>query len=98
MKKAKRLLNYVATYPDAYLQFYASDMVLHVDSDASYLVLPQARSRFAGYFFFKTNSGILNTPIHIACKTLKHVVSSAAEAETGGYLIIHNPVYPFVRS
>ena len=26
----------------------------------------------------------LNAPIHVECKTLKHVVSSAAEAETGG--------------
>ena len=26
----------------------------------------------------------LNAPIHAECKTLKHVVSSAAKAETGG--------------
>ena len=80
-------MDYVATYPDAFLRFYASDMILHVDSDASYLVLSKARSRIAGYFYFKTNSETLNAPIHIKCKTLKHVVSSSAEAETGGIFV-----------
>ena len=59
-------------------------MVLHIDTDAFYLVLPNAKSRIAGYYFFKTDNDILNAPIHIECKTLKHVVSSSAEAETGG--------------
>jgi hypothetical protein len=31
------LLNYAATHPDAVLSYHASDMVLHVHSDASYL-------------------------------------------------------------
>ena len=84
MDKAQRLMDYAATYPDAYLRYYASNMVLHCDSDASYLVMPKARSRYAGFFYFKTDNEQLNAPIHIECKTLKHVVSSAAEAETGG--------------
>jgi len=45
------LLDYVATYPDAIIRYHASDMVLHVDSDAAYIVLPNARSRYAGHFF-----------------------------------------------
>ena len=73
----------MATYPHAHLQFFASGMVLYVHSDTSNLVLLQAKSRFVGYLFFKTNLDILNALIHIACKTLKHVVSSAAETETG---------------
>ena len=70
-------------------------MILHLDSDAAYLVSPQARSRVVSNFYCRqkynknkppyTN---LNGPIHIECKTLKHVVDSAAEAETAG--LFHN--------
>ena len=70
-------------------------MILHVDSDAAYLVAPKARSRVAGFFYcgdkYMTNTtpcSKLNGPVHIECKTLKHVVASAAEAEIGG--LFHN--------
>ena len=35
-----KLLNYTASHPDAKLEFHASDMILHIDSDASYLSVP----------------------------------------------------------
>jgi hypothetical protein len=38
------LLDYAATYPLAIIRYYASDMTLNVDTDAAYLVLPNARS------------------------------------------------------
>ena len=68
-------------------------MVLHVDSDAAYLVAPKARSRVAGYFHLANhptnkNKPKLNGAVHVECKTLRHVVSSAAEAETAG--VFHN--------
>ena len=66
-------------------------MVLHVDTDAAYLVAAKAHSRIAGYYYlsdnFNPNTPILpsnNGPIHIECHLLRHVVSSAAEAETAG--------------
>ena len=69
-------------------------MQLFIDSDAAYLVAPQAKSRIAGYYYLgkKIHPNLLssttttkpNAPLHVECKTLKHVVSSAAEAETGG--------------
>ena len=80
-------MDYAATYPDAYLQCYASEMKLNIDSDNLYLVLPNTRSRIAGYYFFKTNNNVLNTLIHVEYNTLKHVISSAAECETGGIFI-----------
>ena len=86
-------MDYVYTYPNAFIRYYASDMVLHIDSDAAYLVAPKARSRVAGYFQMgnhpnnKTKT-TLNGAIHVECKTLRHVVSSAAEAETAG--VFHN--------
>jgi hypothetical protein len=77
----------------AILRYFASDiMVLHIDSDAVYLVLTNARSRYAGHYFLsdrpppppakptpKPNGAILTI-----CKTIRGVMGSAAEAETGG--------------
>ena len=68
-------------------------MILHVDSDAAYLVAPGAKSRIAGFFYFKQAPDgsllkHLNNPVHIECKYLRHVVASAAEAEVGG--LFHN--------
>ena len=51
-EKCLRLLDYVATYPNPILRFYASDMILKAESDVEYLVLPKARSRAAGIFIF----------------------------------------------
>jgi len=50
MNKVKQLLDYAATCPNAVIKYYASDMILHAESDAAYLVLP-TRSRIAGYFY-----------------------------------------------
>ena len=87
-KKVQRLLDYVNIYPNAVLRFYASDMILKIDSDAAYLVLPKARSRFAGYFRLldkpTTSNYQHNGAILIECKSVRNVVSSAAEAETNG--------------
>ena len=71
-------------------------MVLHVDSDAAYLVLPEAKSRIAGHFYISGHPNNLapnqaptpNAPILTECRTLRHVVASAAEVETGG--LFHN--------
>ena len=89
--KCKKLLDYAATYPNAYIRYHASDMVLHVDTDAAYLVLPKARSRVAGYYQlldYPTKQDSINGPLHIECKTIRNVVASAAEAEMGG--LYHN--------
>ena len=68
-------------------------MVLHVDFDVSYLVAPGAKSRVAGFYYFKEvpdNSILpqLNNPIHVEYKYLRHIVSSAEEAEVG--VIFHS--------
>ena len=96
-QKAQMLMDYLATYPNAKLRFYAGDMKLHVETDAAYLVLPNVRSRVAGHFYLsafptpnKKYPGNSNAPILTECYTLKNVVSSAAEAECGG--IFHNCV------
>ena len=89
LEKCHQLLDYCNTYKNTSVCFHASDMILEVDSDATYLVMPQARSRFAGYFCLLNNPNTPNRLVHngvilIECRTIKHVVSSSAEAETHG--------------
>ena len=92
MSKCKMLMDYLYTYPNAVIRYKKSKMILYVDSDAAYLVLPKARSRVAGHYFLgdapppspnRPNHKTTNGPIHTVCKGLRNVVSSAAEAETG---------------
>jgi Reverse transcriptase (RNA-dependent DNA polymerase) len=83
---AHHFLRYVATWPDAMLVFHASDMVLKVSSDASYLSEPNARSRAGGYHYLGFNDSSRDTDppnaaIHVHCSLFDVVHSSAAEAE-----------------
>ena len=92
LKRSKKLLDYAWTYKDTKVRFHASDMILYVESDAAYLVIPGAKSRIAGYFYLsdKTPSSQkvpqppLNGPLLILCQALRTVVASIAEAETAG--------------
>ncbi len=65
-----QFLDYMWTHPDAKIRYRASDMILNVHSDASYLSAPKARSRAGGYFFLvsipRDNEPIIiNDTIHI---------------------------------
>ena len=76
-----------------FVRFYASDMILNVHSDASYLTAPKARSRIGGHFFLGQvpidNKPIfINGPILSLCTVLRTVAASAAEAELGA--LFHN--------
>jgi len=93
LKDISILMDYLYTYPNATLRFYAGTMQLKVESDASYLVVPGAKSRVAGHFYLAAhkrnlNSSDDNAPVNTECATLKNVVCSAAEAECGG--LFHN--------
>jgi len=92
MQAAHKLLDFVATYPNAAIIYNSSDMILHVHSDASFLSAPKARSRTAGYFHLTKRNHeeqpFFNAPIHVDSKVLRHVMSSAAEAELGA--LFHN--------
>ena len=92
LKRVKQLLDYMATNPNAIIRYRASDMILNVHSDASYLSAPRARSRAGGYFFLGSipQDGRpikLNGAIHVTCTILKLVASSAAEAELGALFL-----------
>ena len=74
-KKAEQLLDYLYTHKSATLRYNASDMQLHIDSDAAYLVAPGAKSRIAGYYYLSTKytpttaslepKPPLNSPVHV---------------------------------
>ena len=84
-KAVTKLLNYVATHPDATIQYKPSAMILRLHSATSYLSEPKARSRAGGDFYMGyEDPTFINGPILTPTGVIKVVVSSAAEAETAG--------------
>jgi hypothetical protein len=88
IKNVKQMLDYLAWHPDATIRFHASDMVLNIHSDASYLSAKGAKSRASGHFFLGSvpqdgHPIFLNGAIFSLSTLLKMVASSAAEAELG---------------
>ncbi len=51
MSRCMQLLDYLARQSEAKVRFHASDMILNIHSDASYLSEAKARSRACGHFF-----------------------------------------------
>jgi hypothetical protein len=101
MSACVHLLNYAATHPDAVVRYTASDMQLHLHSDASYLSAPNSRSRLGGYFFLSDSLADptraptpddtpppFNGPVLVTANIIKVVVASATEAEFAA--IFHN--------
>jgi hypothetical protein len=89
--KVIKTLNYCNTHPETKIRYHASDMILHIHSDASYLSEKEAKSRAGGFFYMgsstKTDKKLTNRTILVISKVLKHVMSSAAEAEIGAVFI-----------
>jgi hypothetical protein len=83
---ANKLLDYLATHPDATIRYHKSDMILHIHSDASYLSVSHGRIILGGLFYCvhkppqadKLNGSILNE-----ASVIKNIVASAAESEEG---------------
>ena len=75
-------LDYAYHNRDAEIIFRASEMILQSDSDASYLVMPEARSRAGGYHFLGSKDRTLfNGAIYVLARVIKNVMASAMEAE-----------------
>ena len=45
-------LDYCTTHLDAKIQYYASNKILNIHSDESYVGVPGAKSHVGGHFFF----------------------------------------------
>ena len=85
-----QFLDYCNTHPSSTIRYHASDMVLKLHSDSSYLNAVSARSGQGGHFFLgkKSDPDILNGAILHLAAIMKMVLSSAAEAEFGA--LFHN--------
>jgi hypothetical protein len=88
---AERFLQYAATWPQASIIYRASDMILTVHSDASYLCESKARSRAGGLHFLSTRGADptidINGAIECTSCIIPAVVSSAFEAEYAALFI-----------
>jgi hypothetical protein len=54
--KAITLLNYCNTHPETKIRYHASEMILHIHSDASYLSENEDKSRSGGFFYMGNTS------------------------------------------
>jgi hypothetical protein len=95
MQQTLQLLDYLATQEDVVLSYHASDMVLAVHSNASYLSEP-TRNRAGEHFFLSSdttvppNNGAVLNIAHI----IKNIMSSATKAELVGlYIMAREAVY-----
>ena len=104
LKQCTQLLVYLALNSDAKVLYYASDMVMNIHSDASYLSEAKARSRTCGHFFMgwipKNGEPIkLNGVFHFDSLILHFVAASTAKARNlGRSSIIANPALFFEAS
>ena len=104
MEEVIHLLNYAESNPDAEIRYQASDMVLHIHSDASYLSETKARSRAGGHFFLSdrspdptkppTGTPTPNGAIYTLSRLLKCIMGSAAEAEIGATYLCGQEAVP----
>eukprot|EP01034_Spumella_vulgaris_P021900 gene21900-27977_t len=83
MEMAQRLLRYAASYPSHELVYSACDMVLHIQSDASYLSRSGARSVAGGILYCgqRDDPHNLNGALLAVSGIIPTVCSSVAEAE-----------------
>ena len=83
LKAVDRLLSYAEQYPNAVTTIRRSNMILCVQSDASYHSESQARSRAGGILHFGCNAddGSINGAIDHISMVIPTVCSSAAESE-----------------
>ena len=86
----KQFLDYCASHPDGSICYQASNMILKLHSDSSYLNAVGARSRQGGHLYLgnKSEPDILNGAVLNLAAIIKMVISSAAEAEFGA--LFHN--------
>jgi hypothetical protein len=93
MGRCIQLLDYLASNLEAKVRYYASNMIMNIHLEASYLLETKARSRVCGHFFMgrmpKNGKPIkINGAFYMNATILKFVVASAVEAELDA--LFHN--------
>ena len=74
--KSNMILGYIRTYPGIVLYYYIIKIILNLEDDSTYLVLPQSWSRAAAWFIIGNNTNKAskttnNSPVQIFCNTIK---------------------------
>lgn len=96
-KKMTQVLSYLATNPVAIICFHASEMVLHIHSDVSYLSVSKAWSRASGVNFSSDSppkqedwivcTSPLDVILRVVCKILSNIMTPAIVAELGALFV-----------
>ena len=76
MARTQQLLDYMSHHPNAKIQFHASDMVLNIHSNVSYLSTDKGRSFTEGYFSLIAYPRIVS-PSGLTAIYTYHVLSSS---------------------
>jgi hypothetical protein len=89
MELCKKSIDFMSCQEEAVLTYQASDMVLAIHSDASYLSEPKSCSRAGGHMFMAGKDEIPtnNRAVLNISQIIRAVMSSAAEAELGALFI-----------
>jgi hypothetical protein len=80
LRRVYQFLDYAATHPEAVVTYKASNMVLAIHSDASYLSEPKSRSRAGGHFFLSKNGS--NPPNNGAVLNVAKVIKAVRTRRT----------------
>ena len=91
MEKCLQFLDYATTQDDVILTYKASDMILAIHSDASYLSESKAQSQAGDHMGGDDEIPIHNGTILNILQIIKSLMSSAAEAELGALFINAKP-------
>ena len=89
------MLNYAHTYSNTKMSYYSSNLILQIESFATYLVMPWSLIHIYGQYYliehatYPTNPSDLKTngPIITEYKTSWHVFGSPEEDEKQGLFI-----------
>jgi hypothetical protein len=94
------LLDYVATYPNDGIVYRASDMVLCVHADASYLNKTKSRSRARAHIYLSEDDPIpcFNGVVLTIATIIKFVMASAAKAELAALFIAACKMVPHLQT
>ncbi len=93
LERCRQMIDYLAHNANSKVRFQASDMIMNIHLDASYLSEAKALSQTCGHLFMgwmsKDGDPIkINGSFHIIVNIFRFVVASGAEAELGA--LYHN--------
>ncbi len=88
MKKFTQILDYLLDHVDAKIQFHASNMIMNIHSESSYLLDVNAWRRACGHFFMgwtpvEDEPIRLNGMFDLSANIMRFVVALVEEAELG---------------